>query len=180
MADSTTVKMSGIDDLRRALAELPIALRKKVLLAALRKAARIPLAAARQSVPVMSSETAARTPYRTPGLLKRRLTVRVSKTARQAGAVGVFVNIKPAAGAKYRTERKTDLLGAYTVRQLKKASERGAKSPTDPYYWRFVEFGTKRMAARPYLKPATDTLPQALEVFMAEVLPQINRFNTRK
>lgn len=27
----------------------------------------------------------------------------------------------------------------------------------DPFYWRFVEFGTSRMAARPFLRPAFDS-----------------------
>ena len=27
----------------------------------------------------------------------------------------------------------------------------------DPFYWRFVEFGTSKMSARPFLRPAFDT-----------------------
>jgi len=36
----------------------------------------------------------------------------------------------------------------------------------DVYYWRFVEFGTAKMAARPFLRPAFEAQKQnALEVF---------------
>lgn len=161
MADSITVKMTGIDDLRRALADLPTTLRRKVLVGALRKAARVVATAAKQAVPVLSVAA----PYRTPGLLKKRIAVRVSKAARQAGNVGVFVNIKPAAGAKFSKGVQV------------KASQRGAKSQNDPYYWRFVEFGTKKMAARPFLRPAADALPNALAVFEQEVVPQIEKLN---
>ena len=27
-------------------------------------------------------------------------------------------------------------------------------NPDDPYYWRFVEFGTSKMPAKPFLRPA--------------------------
>jgi HK97 gp10 family phage protein len=44
------------------------------------------------------------------------------------------------------------------VRSGKKARlAKGAKKRdvhSDPFYWRFVEFGTSKMAARPFLRPA--------------------------
>lgn len=176
MADSFSVEVKGLDDLKRILAEIPQDLRKKVILGALRKAARVPLQAARQAVPVMAGDS----PYRTPGLLKKRLVVRTSKAARAAGNIGVFINVKPAAGAKFQRTKGRDLLGAYSSWKFKKASERGAKSKLDPYYWRFVEFGTRKMKAKSFLQPAGATLDKALSVFMAEVVPQINKYNTRK
>lgn len=180
MADEFSVKFSGLDDLRRALADIPEQLRKRVLLGALRKAARVPLIVARTMVPVMSSGAAAKNPYRTAGLLKKRLTVRTSRESRKLGNVGVFINIKPAAGAKYRTTTTRVLGIKFKDRQLVKAGQRGAKSPTDPFYWRFVEFGTKKMKGAGFIREAGKSLPQALEVFKAEVIPQINRLNNRK
>ena len=32
----------------------------------------------------------------------------------------------------------------------------GASNPDDPFYWRFVEFGTSKMRAFPFLRPAFD------------------------
>ena len=168
-----TVRIDGLEDMKRALNDVPVQLRKKVILSALRKAARVPLLAARQAVPELTTPS----PYRTKGLLKSRLMVRTSKAARSAGNLGVFVNIKPAAGAKYKTVRSQ---GVVVSRRLKSFSKRGASSRVDPFYWRFVEFGTKKMGKRPFIKPAGETLPQALEVFKAEVIPAINRFNKRK
>lgn len=171
------VKVEGLSDLKAALGDIAPQLRKKVILSALRKAARIPLLAAKQAVPVMGSELASKVPYRTAGLLKSRLMVRTSKAARSAGNLGVFINVKPAAGAKYKTTRSG---GAVVSRRLKSFSQRGAYSKYDPFYWRFVEFGTKKMGARKFIQPAAETLPQALQVFMAEVIPAIERFNRRK
>lgn len=62
MADNLTVKISGMDDLKRVLSEIPEQMRKKVILGALRKAARVPLQIARREVPIMSAASAARIP----------------------------------------------------------------------------------------------------------------------
>lgn len=180
MAGEVSAKVDGLEDLKRALADIPRELRKKVILSALRKAARVPLLAARQAVPVMNSAEAAKNPYRTAGLLKKRLMVRTSKDAKRAGNLGVFVNVRPADGNKWKRQKTQTLFGTKTTVSLKKASQRGAKSPQDPFYWRFVEFGTKKMKAKPFIKPAGETLDKALEVFKAEVIPQINKFNSRK
>jgi len=166
MADNITVKIEGLDDLRRVLAEIPDKLKKKHLLSALRKAARIPLVAARQVVPVMSSETSARAPYRTPGLLKSRLTVRTSKSARKDGNVGVFMNIKP--------------LKSSAIRGFKRLGMKSSQNPSDPFYWKFINFGTKKMPARDFMSKAADSLPEALDVFKREIAPIIEWWNRRK
>lgn len=84
----------------------------------------------------------------------------------------MFINVRPAAGAKYKRSGG--------VRTFVKASQRGAKSPNDPFYWRFLEFGTSKMRARPFLRPAADKLPEALSVFEAAVIPAIEKFSRRK
>ncbi len=169
-ADGVTVKIAGIDDMKRALQALPEKLRKKALLKPLKAAMKVVLDAARAAAPVLQEPV----PYRTPGLLKKRLTVRTSKVARQEGNVGVFVNIRPAAGAKFKTVGK---VAGVKVRIKKKDSQRGATSKVDPYYWRFVEFGTRKMGARPFLTPAANQLPEALAVFEREVIPAIEALN---
>lgn len=172
MAGSATV--SGLADLKTAMQALPEKLRRKVLVKALKAGAKVVLQAARQAVPVL----AAASPYRTPGLVKKRLTVRTSKSARQAGNIGVFVNVKPAEGAKYRTTSVKRVAGLkITERKLKKASQRGAKSKLDPYYWRWLEFGTKKMTAKPFLQPAANKLPEALAAFEASAIPAIEALN---
>lgn len=166
MADNVTARIEGLDDLKRVLDELPKQLRKKVVLGALRKAARVPLQAARQVVPVMSSATAAAAPYRTPGLLKRRLMVRASKSSGRAGNVGVFINVKP--------------LKSAAIRGFKRIGGKSSQNPVDPFYWRFVNFGTKKMPKRDFMSKAVEALPQALEVFKAQIVPVIQWWNSRK
>lgn len=174
-ADGVSVKVAGIDELKRALAALPSKIRRKALTKALRAGAKVVQKAARAAVPVLATPTA----YRTRGLLKRRLSVRVSKESRSQGNVGVFVNIKPAG-----------------------KGQRGGKNPLDPFYWRFVAFGTKAHTIKPktakglafggrvvkmvkhpgskasnFMEAGGAALPQALAAFEREAIPAIEALN---
>lgn len=144
------VRLQGFDDLIRKLREVPKALRKKTLRNALAAGGRIVRDDARKNVAVLSKPV----PYRTTGLLKKSIAVRTSKSARRSGDVGVFVNIKPAKGAN-----------------------KGAKSRLDPFYWRFVEFGTKNMRAMPFLKRAAGKFPQALQVIQTNLRKWFDKTN---
>ena len=58
---------------------------------------------------------------------------------------------------KRGTLRRT-ILESKTIENFKvKTGKGGAKNPNDPYYWRFIEFGTSKMQARPFLRPAFST-----------------------
>lgn len=116
VVDGVKATLVGLPDLRATLLSIPDKMRKKVLRKALREGALIVRTAARAAAPVLDKPT----PYRTPGTLRRALSIRSSKASTRAGAVGVFVNVRP----------------------LKKG-QRSAKNPKDPFYWRWVNFGWK-------------------------------------
>jgi HK97 gp10 family phage protein len=145
-----TQQIHGFDALAAKLREIPIAMRKRVLRNALAAGGRLVRDTARANAPVLQAPA----PYRTAGLLRKSIVVRTSKQSRRAGDVGVFVNVRPA-----------------------KSGARGAKSKTDPFYWRFVNFGTKKMAARPFLTNAAARLPAALDVFKDQVGKWIAKVN---
>ena len=64
------------------------------------------------------------------------------------------------------------------IRQGRNATvgAKGAKVSVDAFYGRFVEFGTVKMAARPFMRPAFDTKKQAASqafgTYLAFGLPQ--------
>lgn len=126
----------GVKEMGEALRGLTDSLRKRVLRNALAEGGRIVRDEARRRAPVL--QPTMRAPYRKPGTVRRAISVRTSKIARRRGDVGVFVNVRPAKGA-----------------------QRGAKSPNDPFYWRWLEFGARHMAARPFLVPAAQRLADA-------------------
>lgn len=143
-AEGITATVEGMSALKASLNSLPDKLRKKVLMSALRKGAAVVRKAARDATPVLQTPT----PYRTKGLLRKKLSVRVSRVSKAAGNVGVFVNIKPAEGTQYT---KHNILGV-KYKTVKRVSQRGARSPLDPFYWRFVNFGTKKRNRLPAAK----------------------------
>lgn len=171
-AEGITATVEGMEKLKAALNGLPDKLRKKVLLSALRKGAAVVRKAARAATP----ELAQSNPYRTKGLLRKKLSVRVSRESKSQGNVGVFVNIKPAAGTQYT---KHNILGV-KYRTVKRESQRGARSPLDPFYWSFINFGTRKrnkLPAAKFLEAGAAALPQALEIFEREVVPAIEKFD---
>lgn len=171
--EGITATVEGLERLKIAFSGIPDKLRRKVLLSALRKGAAVVRKAARAATP----ELAKPTPYRTKGLLKKRLMVRVSRASKAAGHVGVFVNIRPAEGTQYV---KHNLLGV-KYKTVKRESQRGARSPNDPFYWRFVNFGTKKgnkLPAAKFLEAGAAVLPQALEIFEREIGPAIQKLDT--
>jgi HK97 gp10 family phage protein len=156
------VRVEGIADFVAALREIPRELRRKALLEALRAGGRIVRDEARRRAPVMrlsthSGAAAFRRGIRTPGLLRKSISVRTSKVARRAGDVGVFVNVRPAA-----------------------TGNRGARSPRDPYYWRWQEFGFRARAGAGFLQAAGARLSDALRAMIQRLGPSIQKFNQRQ
>lgn len=175
-------KVTGIPDLREALRGIVPKLRVRALRNALAAGARVVQRAARAATPTISaSALAVRKGYRKPGTVRQAISVRTSKTARAAGDVGVFVNVRPAKGARFATRRASFLGLKVRQRVQVRASRRGAKSPHDPYYWRFLEFGTATgTRAFGFLQRGAERLPEALQVFIAKIGPAIEKLNRPK
>lgn len=152
-------KVLGIPELKEALGQIAPKLRVRALRNALAAGARMVQRKARAATPVLSTTNlAVRKGYRTPGLLRKAISVRTSKIARRQGDVGVFVNVRPA-----------------------KRGARGAKNKLDPYYWRFVEFGTRTgTQAREFLQKGAQALPEALDAFKRAIAPAIAKLNKPK
>ncbi len=157
MIDGITAELHGVDELKRALEQVPAKLKRKGLLKGLRLAGNIVRDAARRAAPLLQEPT----PYRKRGTVRRAIVVRTSKFARQAGDLGVFVGVRPLRGAR-----------------TKKLGAAGAKNPNDPFYWQFLEFGTKKMAKRPMLAVGAKKLEQAADVVIREATSAINQINT--
>ena len=173
---SNTVKIEGLGRLKSQLTNLTDQLRRRVLRNALTAGAREIRDTAKRSAPVMSLGTSLKAPYRKPGTVKDAISVRTSKRDKKQGDVGVFVNVKPLPGNKYkRVKTQTAFRGVVTSYKLIKKSERSAQNPNDPYYWRWLEFGTKKMAARPFLQKAVDQMPKALSIFEGALGKWINK-----
>lgn len=161
--EGISATVTGLPELKAALLAIPRELRRRALRNALAAGARAVRDEARRRAPVLKASTyagssAIRRGVRKPGTLQKAIIVRTSKVARRAGNIGVFVNVRPAKGGN-----------------------RGAKSPNDPYYWRWQEFGwTSRGGDKPgarFLQAGAAKLEQALRIFIDRIGPQIAKFN---
>ena len=163
--DGILAQVRGIPELREALLSIPVELRKGEMLRALRAGAAVVRGAARAAAPVLQRATR----YRTKGLLRKKISIRTSKMARQRGNIGVFVNVRPAKGASYGWTPGIFGTKLGRKRVMVAASQRGAKSKDDPFYWRFVEFGWRsrgkgnKMRGAGFLKAGGEALPAALD-----------------
>ena len=178
---ANVVKVEGLDELKRALREIPAQLRKRVLRDALTAGGRVVQKAMRGKAPrIDESDRAVLKGYRKPGTLRKAISVRLSRISSREGNVGVFVNVKPAQGAKFKTTTKRVLGLKFKTRTQTKASQRGAKSPNDPYYWRWVNFGTKNgVRAAEFVEAGAAKLNDALPVIVARIGPAIQKLNVK-
>ena len=151
-------KVTGIPDLREALRGIVPKLRVRALRNALAAGARVVQRAARGETPAISeSSLAVRRGYRKRGTVRKAISVRTSKVARRNGDVGVFVNVRPA-----------------------KKGNRGAKNPNDPFYFRFINWGTKYIRPFKFLEKGAEQLPAALAVFVSKLPAIIKKLNRPK
>ncbi len=174
------MSVSGIPELKAALRSIVPKLRVRALRNALAAGARVVQRAARAATPVISAASyAVRQGYRRPGTVRRAISVRTSREARRQGNVGVFVNVRPAKGARFATRTSGSLIKVRRRVQVR-ASERGAKSPTDPFYWRWLNFGKRGFTGVGFLEKGAAQLPQALQVFVRTIGPAIERLNRKQ
>ena len=163
------IRIGGLEDAKRALAELPRKLRIGALRKGLRAAGQIIKREAAAKAPVLTfpANRPSLRKRRIAGLVRRSLTVRGSRLARQRGDLGVYVTVRQ-----------------LTRKQITAGKQQGfgvGANPRDPFYFKFLEAGTKKAPARSFLGPALRAKgPEALAVFGTELRRAIVLENTRR
>lgn len=86
-----------------------------------------------------------------------------SETGNLKFRVGILGGARAPAGSKQAkaTERRRNRKGGASLEDLGEIAGKGSSNPGgDTYYWRFIEFGTEKIPAQPFVRPA---LPQAAQ-----------------
>ena len=134
MAKRETFKIEGLAELGKALRELPERVARNGLRVSVYAGAKVVRDEARARAPKAAQSLGPNQPP--PGTLKRSVIMKhipeLSSLTRQT----FFVTVRH--GKKYRKQGKKGNLSQ------------------DAWYWRFVEFGTRKMSARPFLRPALE------------------------
>jgi len=134
VAVTVKVKITGLNEIRAAFKRLPKSVAQKELISGLRKGANTWRDAAKRQV----------------ALTSRRV------------ANNVYVQkVKPMPGLTATVMVRVRKLKARQIEKFKLATGVAARyNPNDPFFWRFIEFGTSKMAARPFLRPAFEANKQ--------------------
>jgi HK97 gp10 family phage protein len=134
MARVESVRVEGLRELDHALRELPDRIANRGLRASVYAGAKVIRDEAKIRAPKAARSLG---PYQPPpGTLKRSIIMKHVRELSGGGRQTFFVLVRH--GKKYRKQGK-----------------RGNLSQ-DAWYWRFLEFGTRKMHARPFLRPALE------------------------
>ncbi|HSX49937.1 MAG TPA: HK97-gp10 family putative phage morphogenesis protein [Cellvibrio sp.] len=138
------VGIRGLEELKKTLNALPQVIGEKVIRSALTAAAKPIREEAKAKAPVLKDPD----PRRKPGTIQKNIVTRKSKQDKY----GVYVGVKA--------------LKAKQIKAFKKKHGKAANNPDDPFYWIFSEFGTSKMPAAPFLRPAFESKKyEALQKF---------------
>ncbi len=155
----TSFKIDGLKELEKSLKELPEVLRGKPLRNAVSAGAKVVLDEAKNRVPIGDT-----------GNLKKSLYRYRSRSQSGIGKETFLVGVRKGKGT-YGDTRRNRRLGIVG----KKYTTQG-----EAFYWRFLEFGTNKMPAKPFLRPAFEsTKTRAVEV-MKERLAKAIELQAKK
>lgn len=129
------MKIDGLKELDEALKKLPIELQKKELRAAVAKSSNI-----------LKKEVIAKAPVNT-GRLRDNVYRFYAKNQSDSGRATYIVGVRNGKKKRYVRSRKNYRLGR---------AGQSYVTDGDAFYWKFIEFGTKKMPARPFIRPAFD------------------------
>jgi HK97 gp10 family phage protein len=151
MADFS-VKMNGVDELAKKLQGLKYDMAKKGGRFALRKAAQMIRNQARQNAQRVDDSETGRSIARN---IVEKWNGRLNK---QTGDLGFRVGVNQGAVLPKKGEHPDESAGGPTP------------------HWRLIEFGTEKMAARPFMVPAIEaSAQQATDTFITEYGKAIDR-----
>lgn len=167
MAIAEPFRLHGLDGVLDRLRTLPVKLQKRALRTAMRKAGNVVKSAAIANAKAFDDpDTAER--------IWRNITVqfrsRASKSERGiVMAVGVRGGAREYGNTKENVRKQR--VGS-TYKTLGSAANPGG----DTWYWRFIELGTSKQRARPFLRPALESnVEAATNVIVNELNAELDR-----
>lgn len=152
--------VEGLDNVLARLRELSSKMQKKFVAHAVRKGANIIKKAAVDKAKRFDNPKTAKRVY-------NEITTRTnSKLGKKNGGVAISVGVK--GGAKqYKNTNEN---------RRKKRVGASYEGPGNVYYWRFLEFGTSKMKAQPFMRPAVENnVTQVTEAIVADLNDQLDK-----
>jgi HK97 gp10 family phage protein len=131
-----TVNITGLKELQQALNQLPLEIQKRPLRSAVSAGAKVIVDEAKRLAP--QGET---------GNLRKALYRYRSRSQSSRGQETFLVGVR---------KGKKNYVDSAKNRRLNRVGKKYTVEG-EAYYWRFIEFGTSKMPARPFLRPAFES-----------------------
>lgn len=156
MAESTKVTIEGLDPILAKLATMKEDMQDKALKSAVRGGASLIARNARKNAPELT------------GALKKNIRVQYAKkTSERTGDVMYRVGVRGGARS----------VKTYTFKTRFSSKGRTKTTGSDTFYWRFLEFGTAKMRAKPFLRKAMEeSSTKILGDFTSRLSKAIDRY----
>jgi HK97 gp10 family phage protein len=155
-----TVTFQGYDDVRTRLKNLPANMRNKVMAGAVKAGATFVKKKAVDKAKTFADP-------KDPIHIYQQIAIRTNKSlGAQNGGVAYQVGVR--GGAKRYTNNAKN----------RRAGRVGAsyEGPGNVYWWRFKEFGTQKMPAEPFMRPAlSDNISGVMDAILARAEQLLNK-----
>lgn len=156
-----SVDVIGLDGLVARMKALPEKMQRRVYRTAARRAM-IPVRdEARRRAAVIDDAA-------TRESIAMNIAVQIS-AARSRAVGGVVVRVGVRGGAERYANTRRNARAGRAGKRYATGGDRGNPGG-DTWYWRFIELGTSRQAARPFLRPALETQAQRVTDDLAQEL----------
>lgn len=172
------IEIKGLKDLDEELKVLPMKIQKGILAGAVAKGATVFRDAAAGSAPVASKQHYFY-PYVRKSERLRRIASRLRGERKARGRSASAILITPGnvrRGIRAFRTRDTSATGLEIKYLIGPAKKKAAGAVNDPWYWRFLEFGTRHLRERRFLRTAfTANIQKVIEVVRQELERRIGR-----
>ena len=168
-------KLEGVDELIAKLKAVSRETANKGGKAALRKAAKVILDAAKSGAQRLDDPA-------TSEVIAKNLVIRwagkeYKRTGNLSFRVGVLGGARSTGRSALRSAARRRRQGIPSLESLGEIAGAGKANPGgSTWYWRFLEFGTQKMAARPFMRPAlSNNVIKASDAFIREYGKRLTR-----
>lgn len=167
MSDGVDFNIEGFPELLSKLESIQYDMKRKGGRFALRKAAQVIRDSARQKISVHNDPT-------TPEDIAKNIVERWNgRLFKRTGDLGFRVGVL--GGARNYVKTKRNVRDGVAGKQYHVDGDKGNPGG-DTYYWKYLEFGTSKMVAKPFMRPAmAQNMQKCVSVFVEQYNKHIDR-----
>ena len=147
------IKISGLPEIQRKMQDVARKVKNRSARKAMNAGASTLKKEIKSRVPILKEDV----PHRRKGTIKRN--IRSKTKVRRNGQTKTRIWVKSLPGKK--------------ITAFKQATGKNAAlNPNDPFYWGFVEFGTSKMPAQPFMRPGFEAKKETTAKVIVQTLKE--------